>query len=144
MLGMLRSQKVVDLSPTVQGRLFNNKVPISSRKIMRCAIYGGEKYVDEALTDVNGYFSFTERAIKSSLPNSIFHEPNVQLYITTKFDENVYLIWFSNQDGTLLNEQYSAYLNSLNGDIVENEQSFWTSDDRASDKSYQIHSICRW
>ncbi|OBT07019.1 hypothetical protein A9267_14185 [Shewanella sp. UCD-FRSSP16_17] len=143
MLGMLKKY-TVELSPTINGQLSNQKIPITNQKVIRSLLYGDEEYVDETITDAKGRFSFTEKSIKSKLPGNIFHEDNVQLYITTNVENETYLLWFSNQNDIIINLLYVDYLNTLVADITSEEESFRIYEPDDATKSYQIHSICRW
>ena len=143
MLGMLKKY-TVELSPEVQGRLLNEKVPIPNYEINRCLIYGDEEFLDKVSTDLQGNFKFEKKAIKSNLPGNIFHEPKVQMYITTEFNGDTHLLWFSNQDGININPLYVNYLNSMHADLSQKEESFWIDEPQNPEKSYKIYSICRW
>lgn len=143
MLGMLKKY-TVELSPEVRGQLLNQKKPLSHHKVARSLIYGDEEYLDETITDMEGNFQLSKKSIKSKLPGNVFHEPKVQVYITTEVHGAAHLLWFSNQDGININPLYINYLNSLNADISNKEESFWIDEPQDPNLSYQIHSICRW
>jgi len=113
MFGFFNKQEFV-LSAPVKGQLLDDGQPIANTKVIRSLTYGDE-YVDEAITDANGYFSFAEKTIKTAKPSSMFDNESLfqHIYLENGTPEGI-VLWAVR---VILHEQ-SETLERLLADLV--------------------------
>ncbi|KAA1154016.1 hypothetical protein EU510_09305 [Pseudoalteromonas sp. FUC4] len=94
MFGFFNKQDVT-LSLPVKGRLLNKGEPQQGVKVTRELIYG-DTYIDEAISDNNGYFYFDNKTIRSSNPSNMFFNSSLlqSIYIGNKQDEDS-ILWYT-------------------------------------------------
>lgn len=92
--GFFNKQDFV-LSAPMKGQLLDKGQPVANAKVVRALTYGDE-YKDEAITDHNGFFTFTEKSIKTSKPANMFdNESLVQhVYLENGTPEGV-VFWYT-------------------------------------------------
>ena len=91
MFGFLKKD-IFLLSPSVNGQLFDNGKPLINVTVFRSMTYGQE-YLDRAVTDSQGYFSFPERKINTSKPNRMFDNDNLtQHFYLNRGDSELFTI----------------------------------------------------
>jgi len=114
----------VHLCPAVKGRLMNNGKPLINATITRTLSYFDGKYTEDMCnTDNDGYFSKPEKSLRSSQPALLIAEMFTNQRIYTHYYGEEYLLWSSINTGIKLKPEFSAKLQSLNGDI-KNEEIF--------------------
>ncbi|WP_215396110.1 DUF4198 domain-containing protein [Rheinheimera oceanensis] len=86
----------VHLSPAVHGKITFNGNPVANVKVFRELTYDTE-YLDYAITDVNGQFSFAEKNIRSRRPGSLLETFTRQVLFLDHNDKR-YILWrFTNR-----------------------------------------------
>ena len=118
MFGFFNKQDVT-LSLPVKGRLLNNGEPQQGVKVTRELIYG-DTYIDEAISDNNGYFYFDNKAIRSSKPSSMFFNSSLlqSIYIENKKDEDS-ILWYTTIQFTEEQALLSDILNNFECELSE-------------------------
>ncbi|PLT26159.1 hypothetical protein CXF89_06750 [Pseudoalteromonas sp. MelDa3] len=118
MFGFFNKQDVT-LSLPVKGRLLNNDEPQQGIKVTRELIYG-DTYIDEAISDSNGYFYFNERTIRSSKPSNMFFNSSLlqSIYIENKKDEDS-ILWYATIQFTEEQALLSDILNNFECELSE-------------------------
>ena len=134
----------VHLCPEVKGRLVNNGAPLANVRILRTLSYSDGKYTkDECFTDSNGEFEMPEMSLRSSQPALLIAEKIRWQEITAQYSGDNFILWSSNPSGISVIQEYVDKLNSLNGDII-NEEVFFSFKGTSGQNSYCAKSICRW
>ena len=118
MFGFFNKQDVT-LSLPVKGRLLNNDEPQQGIKVTRELIYG-DTYIDEAISDSNGYFYFNKRTIRSSKPSNMFFNSSLlqSIYIENKKDEDS-ILWYATIQFTEEQALLSDILNNFECELSE-------------------------
>ncbi|KKN68298.1 hypothetical protein LCGC14_0453110 [marine sediment metagenome] len=118
MFGFFNKQDVT-LSLPVKGRLLNNDEPQQGIKVTRELIYG-DTYIDEAISDSNGYFYFNKRTIRSSKPSNMFFNSSLlqSIYIGNKKDEDS-ILWYATIQFTEEQALLSDILNNFECELSE-------------------------
>ena len=118
MFGFFNKQDVT-LSLPVKGRLLNNDEPQQGIKVTRELIYG-DTYIDEAISDSNGYFYFNKRTIRSSKPSNMFFNSSLlqSIYIGNKKDEDS-ILWYATIQFTKEQALLSDILNNFECELSE-------------------------
>ena len=118
MFGFFNKQNVT-LSLPIKGRLLSNGEPQQGVKVTRELIYGGT-YIDEAISDSNGYFYFDSKIIRSSKPSSMFFNSSLlqSIYIGNKQDEDS-ILWYTTVQFTEKQAQLSDILNNFECELSE-------------------------
>ncbi|MDN3384008.1 hypothetical protein QL995_15305 [Pseudoalteromonas sp. APC 3358] len=109
MFGFFNKQDVT-LSLSIKGRLLSNGEPQQGVTVTRELIYG-DTYVDEAISDSNGYFYFNNKKIRSSKPSNMFFNSSLMQSIHIKnknTDDSV--LWVLN---TLFTEHQGLFADNL-------------------------------
>jgi len=102
----------------------NNGKPLINATITRTLSYFDGKYTEDMCnTDNDGYFSKPEKSLRSSQPALLIAEMFTNQRIYTHYYGEEYLLWSSINTGIKLKPEFSAKLQSLNGDI-KNEEIF--------------------
>ncbi|WP_350998121.1 DUF6795 domain-containing protein [Shewanella sp. TB7-MNA-CIBAN-0143] len=143
MLGMLKKH-TVELCPEVSGKITNNGIPIKELLIERSLTYADEEYSDNCMTNAEGEFSFTAKAIKSRLPGNILHEPVVRQVLEFTLDDNdsETYIWATNQHNITCPNVCKSHLRNLNPDICNDEEVFELVNVEAPEYPLIVRSIC--
>ncbi|WP_225913145.1 transthyretin-like family protein [Pseudoalteromonas arctica] len=123
MFGFLNKQDVT-LSLPVKGRLLNNGEPQQGVKVTRELIYG-DTYIDEAISDNNGYFYFDNKTIRSSKPSSMFFNSSLlqSIYIENKKDEDS-ILWYTTIQFTEEQALLSDILNNFECELSEEARTY--------------------
>lgn len=118
MFGFFNKQDFT-LSLPVKGRLLNNDEPQQGIKVTRELIYG-DTYIDEAISDSNGYFYFNKRTIRSSKPSNMFFNSSLlqSIYIENKKDEDS-ILWYATIQFTEEQALLSDILNNFECELSE-------------------------
>jgi hypothetical protein len=93
-------------------------------------------------TDNDGYFSMPEKSIRSSQPALLIAERFTSQIIYAHYYGEEYLLWSSQNSGIVLKPEYVIKLQSLYGDIKDDEIYFSFSNERS--RPFKASSICRW
>ena len=118
MFGFFNKQDVT-LSLPVKGRLLNNGEPQQGVKVTRELIYG-DTYIDEAISDNNGYFYFDNKTIRTSKPSNMFFNSSLlqSIYIENKKDEDS-VLWYTTIQFTEEQALLSDILNNFECELSE-------------------------
>ena len=143
MLGMLKKH-TVELCPEVSGKITKNGTPLENQLVERSLTYADEEYIDTCITNVDGEFSFTAKAITSRLPGNILHEPIIRQAIYIDYEDQNYFLWHSYQDQIKTILEFIPKLKSLIAEINNPEKDFRIKTQLEDDKSYKIFSICNF
>ena len=83
------------LSAPVKGQLFDDGKPVANTKVMRSLTYGDE-YIDATVTDEQGYFTFSEKTIKTSKPANMFDNDSLvqHIYLENGTPEGI-VLWYT-------------------------------------------------
>jgi len=134
----------VHLCPKVKGRLVNNGTPLANVKISRTLSYSDGKYTkDECFTDSNGEFQMPVMSLRSSQPALLIAERFTSQRIFAHYENDVFLLWSSENSGINTKPAYAKKLRTLNGDISDEEILFSFKDNDLFHE-YKGISICRW
>ena len=100
----------VTLSLSIKGRLLSKGEPQQGVTVTRELIYG-DTYIDEAISDNNGYFYFDNKTIRSSKPSNMFFNSSLlqSIYIKNKKDEDS-VLWILS---TVFTEQQDLLADKL-------------------------------
>ena len=133
----------VHLCPAVKGRLMNNGKPLINATITRTLSYSDGKYTEDMCnTDNDGYFSMPEKSLRSSQPALLIAEKFTNQRIYTHYYGDEYLLWSCKNSGISAKSEYANKLQSLYGDIKDDEIYFSFSNERS--RPFKASSICRW
>ncbi|MBH0014495.1 hypothetical protein I6F66_20820 [Pseudoalteromonas sp. NZS100_1] len=118
MFGFFNKQDVT-LSLPVKGRLLNKGEPLQGVKVTRELIYG-DTYIDEAISDNNGYFYFDNKTIRTSKPSNMFFNSSLlqSIYIENKKDEDS-ILWYTTIQFTEEQVLLSDILNNFECELTE-------------------------
>jgi len=134
----------VHLCPAVQGRLMNNGKPLINATITRTLSYSDGKYTEDMCnTDNEGYFSMPEKSLRSSQPALLIAERFTSQRIFAHYCGDEYLLWSSQNSGIVLKPEYAIKLQSLNGDMKDEEVLFSFKNINHSHR-HEALSVCRW
>jgi len=139
--GFFNKQDFV-LSAPVKGQLLDKGQPVANTKVVRALTYGDE-YKDEAITDHNCFFTFTEKSIKTSKPANMFdNESLVQhVYLENGTPEGV-VLWYitvSMHDGS---DTLKSLLADLECDIAKDPQTYDIPIEEAPEHFFTIYGAC--
>ncbi|SBS34157.1 hypothetical protein MSP8886_02981 [Marinomonas spartinae] len=141
MFGLIRYK--VHLCCEVKGRLTVGGKPLINQLVERSLTYDEEE-VDSVYTDDGGYFTMPAKSLKSRQPGSIFHQPVVRVIIITRYEGVMHTLWFSNQRGINIPNEYKKRMSSLNGDLSLESIDHDFTDPNDKLEKYSVESICRW
>lgn len=141
--GFFNKQDFV-LSAPMKGQLLDKGQPVANAKVVRALTYGDE-YKDEAITDHNGFFTFTEKSIKTSKPANMFdNESLVQhVYLENGTPEGV-VLWYitvSMHDGS---DTLKSLLADLECDIAKDPQTYDIPIEEGPEHFFTIYGACIW
>ena len=142
MFGFFNKQDFV-LSAPVKGQLLDKGQPVANTKVVRALTYGDE-YKDEALTDENGFFTFTEKSIKTSKPANMFdNESLVQhVYLENGTPEGV-VLWYTRVSMHEGSDTLKNLLADLECDIAKEPQTFDIPIKEAPEHFFTIYGACK-
>nr|WP_215909066.1 DUF6795 domain-containing protein [Pseudoalteromonas ostreae] len=142
MLGFFYKQDFV-LSAPVKGQLFDKGQPVANTKVVRALTYGDE-YKDEAITDNNGFFTFTDKFIKTSKPTNMFdNESLVQhLYLENGTLEGV-ILWYTIVSVYEGSDTLKNLLANLECDIAKEPQTYDIPIEEAPEHFFTIYGACK-
>ena len=139
--GFFNKQDFV-LSAPMKGQLLDKGQPVANAKVVRALTYGDE-YKDEAITDDNVFFTFTEKYIKTSKPANMFdNESLVQhVYLENGTPEGV-VLWYitvSMHDGS---DTLKSLLADLECDIAKDPQTYDIPIEEAPEHFFTVYGAC--
>lgn len=142
MFGFFNKQDFV-LSAPVKGQLLDKGQPVANTKVVRSLTYGDE-YKDEAITDDNGFFTFTEKSIKTSKPANMFgNESLVQhVYLENGTPEGV-VLWYTTVSMYEGSDTLKNLLANLECDIAEEPQTYDIPIEEAPEHFFTIYGACK-
>ena len=142
MFGFFNKQDFI-LSAPMKGQLLDNGQPVANTKVMRSLTYGDE-YVDETTTDEQGYFTFTEKTIKTGKPSNMFdNESLVQhIYLENGTPEGV-VLWYTTVSMHEGSNTLKNLLANLECDIAEEPQTYDIPIEEAPEHFFTIYGACK-
>lgn len=142
MFGFSKKQEFV-LSAPVEGQLLNDGKPFANEKVTRLLSYGKE-YVDETVTNKDGYFSFQEKVIKTSKPENMFDNESLFQHIYIQDDNEEITIWAVR---VVLHEKSNTLkklLAELKCDIKHAPDTYDIPIEEAPNHTYAIYTPCKF
>ena len=142
MFGFFDKQEFV-LSAPVKGQLLKKGLPVADTKVVRSLTYGDE-YIDEAITDSNGDFSFAKKIIKTSKPSNMFDNGSLiqHIYIENGTPEGIVLwgvrVTLHEQSNTL-----KRLLAILVCEISKEPQTFDIPIEEDTSHTFAIYTSCK-
>ncbi|WP_149981843.1 DUF6795 domain-containing protein [Pseudoalteromonas rhizosphaerae] len=142
MFGFFNKQDFV-LSAPVKGQLLDKGQPVANTKVVRSLTYGDE-YKDEAITDDNGYFTFTEKAIKTGKPSNMFDNESLiqHIYIENGTPEGI-VLWYLTVSMHEDSDTLKDLLADLECDIAEEPQTYDIPIEEAQEHFFTIYGACK-
>ncbi|CAD2223937.1 conserved exported hypothetical protein [Pseudoalteromonas sp. 3J6] len=139
--GFFNKQSFV-LSAPMKGQLLDKGQPVANAKVVRALTYGDE-YKDEVITDDNGFFTFTEKSIKTSKPtNMLDNESLVQhVYLENGTPERV-VLWYITVSMHEGSDTLKNLLANLECDIAEEPQTYDIPIEEAPEHFFTIYGAC--
>ena len=140
--GFFNKQDFV-LSAPMKGQLLDKGQPVANAKVVRALTYGDE-YKDEAITDHNGFFTFTEKSIKTSKPANMFdNESLVQhVYLENGTPEGV-VLWYTIVSIHEDSETLERLLSDLQCDTSTEPQTYDIPIEEAPEHFFTIYGACQ-
>ncbi|MBU2972258.1 hypothetical protein KO527_23255 [Pseudoalteromonas sp. C2R02] len=121
----------------------NHGKPLINATITRTLSYSDGKYSEDMCnTDNDGYFSMPEKSLRSSQTALLIAERFTSQRIYAHYYGDEYLLWSSQNSGIVLKPEYTIKLQSLYGDIEDDEIYFSFRNERSV--RFKASSICRW
>ena len=123
MFGFFKKHDFV-LSVPINGQLLEDGKPLANVTVFKSFTFGDE-YLDETTSDENGYFSFSEKVIKTSKPSNMFDNGSLIQHIYIKSDNaQDKVIWFARLGLHKQSATLNGYLNNLMCDIAKEPQTY--------------------
>ncbi|WP_290616676.1 MULTISPECIES: carboxypeptidase-like regulatory domain-containing protein [unclassified Arsukibacterium] len=132
----------VQLSPAVQGKVLLNGAPVTGATVSRELHYDKE-YVDTAISDDSGNFSFPEKSIRSRKPGTL-QELRTRQVIVIHYQQDTYLLWYLTTSSLTPQQAIVQRLAALNCDLSDTEQEQVFPNIENPDFPHSTFSICRW
>jgi len=134
------------LSPAIQGRLVREGKPIAGETISRRLFYGKE-YIDKAVTDSAGYFSFPRWSISTSKPSRMFDGDSLSQHIYIEQpDSEEFILWIA--QFFFFGDQNSPQLASIFSDLHCDINATLTTYDIPTavnpDKEFVAYTLCEF
>ncbi|WP_225305702.1 DUF6795 domain-containing protein [Pseudoalteromonas sp. TAB23] len=110
---------------------------------MKIELIYGDTYIDEAISDNNGYFYFDNKTIRSSKPSNMFFNSSLlqSIYIKNKKDEDSILLYttiqFTEEQALL-----SDILNNFECELSE-EATTYDIPIKNTDQFYTVYTRCK-
>lgn len=142
MLGFFKKHDFI-LSAPIKGHLLDNGQPVANTKVMRSLTYGDE-YVDETITDEQGYFTFTEKTIKTGKPSNMFdNESLVQhVYLENGTPEGV-VLWYTTVSMHENSNTLQTLLAELECDIGKEPKTSDIPIEEAPEHVFTVYGACK-
>ena len=142
MFGFFNKQEFY-LSAPVKGQLLDNGQPVANTKVMRSLTYGDE-YVDETTTDEQGYFTFTEKTIKTGKPSNMFDNDSLvqHIYLENGTPEGI-VLWYTLVSIHEDSDTLKALLAHLECDIGQEPQTYDIPIKEDTSHTFAIYTSCK-
>lgn len=142
MFGFFRRYEV-HLSPEVKGHIVAGGKPLEGAEVYRELFYE-EYYVDKAVTDPEGRFSFPQKIIRSRGPGKLFGETHITQVITVDYQGATYLLWRTSTTNLITPQVLAEKLHSLYCKLETPEElQHFPARERPS-VTHNIRTVCRW
>lgn len=130
----------VHLSPAVQGKITFNGSPVANVKVLRELTYDKE-YLDHALTDSQGSFSFDEKNIRSSRPGSGFDTSKRQvLYVD--YNNQRYVLWYYSTLNASAAQTLTEKMQQLRCELTHPEKTYELPNQEFPEHPHGVTGIC--
>lgn len=130
----------VHLSPAVQGRVSFNGNPVANVKVFRELTYDKE-YLDHALTDSQGDFSFDEKNIRSRRPGSGFDTSKRQvLYVD--YNNQRYVLWYYSTLNASAAQTLTEKMQQLRCELTQPEKTYELPNQEFPEHPHGVTGIC--
>ncbi|WP_377110467.1 DUF6795 domain-containing protein [Pseudoalteromonas sp. R86517] len=142
MFGFFNKQEFY-LSAPVKGQILDNGQPVANTKVMRSLTYGDE-YVDETTTDEQGYFTFTEKTIKTGKPSNMFDNDSLvqHIYLENGTPEGI-VLWYTLVSIHEDSDTLKALLAHLECDIGQEPQTYDIPIKEDTSHTFAIYTSCK-
>ncbi|MDP2716619.1 DUF6795 domain-containing protein [Rheinheimera sp.] len=130
----------VHLSPAVQGKISFNGNPVANIKVFRELTYDKE-YLDHALTDSQGNFSFDEKNIRSSRPGSLL-ETFTRQVLFLDHNGKRHILWRFTNRTTEPAKTINSLLNGLRCDLSNPDMIYDLENQEHPAHPHVVSGIC--
>jgi len=131
------------LSAPVKGQLFDDGKPVANTKVMRSLTYGDE-YIDETVTDEQGYFTFSEKTIKTSKPANMFDNDSLvqHIYLENGTPEGI-VLWYTLVSLHENSQTLKRLLADLECDISKEPETYDIPIEEDTSHTFAIYTSCK-
>ncbi len=130
----------VHLSPAVQGTITFHGSPVANVKVFRELTYDKE-YLDHAITNHDGFFTFDEKNIRSRRPGSAFDTSKRQvLYVD--YNEQRYLLWYFTTLNASAAKTLTEKMQQLRCELTQPETTYELPNHEYPDHPHGVTGIC--
>ena len=130
------------LSAPIKGVLLDNGVPVVNTKVIRSLTYGDE-YIDETITNDDGFFAFDEKRIHTSKKSNIFDNDALiqHVYLENGTPEGI-VLWYAGISIYENSETLRELLNGLRCDVAKKPHTYDVPIKEALDHYFTIYGAC--
>lgn len=130
----------VHLSPAVRGNISFNGNPVANVKVFRELTYDKE-YLDYAMTDAQGRFSFDEKNIRSRRPGSAFDTSKRQvLYLD--YNNQRYVLWYYSTLNTSAAQTLTEKMQQLRCELTQPEKTYELPNQEFPEHPHGVTGVC--
>ena len=130
----------VHLSPAVHGSITFAGSPLTNVKVMRELTYDKE-YLDFAITDNQGNFSFDEKNIRSRRPGSAFDTAKRQvLYVD--YNNQRYVLWYFSTLNASAAKTLTEKMQHLRCELTQPEKTYELSNHEFPEHPHGVTGVC--
>ena len=130
----------VHLSPAVHGSITFAGSPLTNVKVMRELTYDKE-YLDFAITDNQGNFSFDEKNIRSRRPGSAFDTAKRQvLYVD--YNNQRYVLWYFSTLNASAAKTLTEKMQHLRCELTQPEKTYELPNQEFPEHPHGVTGIC--
>jgi len=132
----------VHLSPAVQGKITLDGQPVAGVTVFRELDYDAS-YNDDAVTDAQGHFQFSEKNIKSRQPGNKLDQSTIRQVISVDYQGQTYVLWYTSTPSIKPHATFQRLLTALHCELTSPEQKYSLPNAEYPDFPHGVISICQ-